>query len=203
MFLVFEGVTGHQAIIVSSVSGLRGSPRPSNPYGFKWFWYFREPQAFNPLWFQVFLDFEGPPGHQTPMVSSVSGVRGCHMPLNNYSFKCFWTFRVPQVFKPLWFQVFLDFEGPSGLQALMVSSDSGLLGSLRPSSPYGSKCFLTSRVLHAIKPLWFRVFLVFDGATGHQAIIVWSVSGLSIVWRKLCALVQHGYKVLAVVAIRT
>ena len=92
MFLDFEGATDLQTFIVSSVSGLRGSPRPSNPYSFVYFWTFRlelafkplivssvsglrgPPQAIKPLWFQVSLVFEGATGNQTIIVSSVSGL---------------------------------------------------------------------------------------------------------------------------------
>ena len=47
------------------------------------------------------------------------------------------------------------------------------------------------------------MFLDFKGASSLRTLIVSSVSGLSAVWCKVCALAQHRYQVLAVVEIRT
>ena len=52
---------------------------------------------------------EGATGVQTIIVSNVSNLLRCYMPSNHNSVKCFWSLRAPQAFKPLWFQVFLDF----------------------------------------------------------------------------------------------
>ena len=136
---------------------------PSNPYSFKCFWSLRVLQTIKPLQYQVFLVFEGASGLQTLILSSVSGFLGCYRPSNHYTFKCFWTFRVPQAFKPLWFKVFLDFEGVTGQQTLIVSSVTGLLCCYRPSNPYSFKCFWTFGSL---------VQSMCTGAAGHQVLAV-------------------------------
>ena len=103
MFLDFEGATGHQTLIVSSVSGLSGCFRPSNPYSFKCFWLLTCPGPLNCYSCKCFW---------TLRVS---------MAINPYSFKCIWTLRVLQAIKPV----------------------SGLWGCCRPSNPYRVKCFWT------------------------------------------------------------
>ena len=97
---------------------------------------------------------------------------------------------VPQAFKPVSFQVFLDFWGAPGLHTIIVSGVAGLWYCRGPSNHYsfpGHQTFIISlsvfldfKVLHAIKPLWFQVFLdfrYFGMCTGAYQVLAVVVNG--------------------------